>query len=243
MTNKKGIHQPFSGIWWSFAAWTVFVIAVVYCFLVFSGKAEASEFRLGYAPMGNHGKMIGDGVWVQSGLDNKIENDQPAYSLTYVGNTHTSWLDYSLGLHYLRGPKASGEYLRHDECYNNRVYSGGNCNDRDFASMVSSETFGVSFTVNPTWRVNKDLAFSSGIGGRLFYTVVRVEFDRTRGASAYLVCDEPAKYREIGITPYAELSATYKRVFATGYYAKDEGAANAMSSANYGLMVGYRHIL
>jgi hypothetical protein len=239
-TEQKD-HQEFNA--WSATFKFILIVVVVLGYLLLAFAAEASELRLGAGK--NHGSLIGDGVWQQSGVDNKIENDQPAYSLTYIGNTHTGWLDYGLGLHYLRGPVASGEFLTYDECYNNRQYSGGHngsCDKRDYASSVSSETFAVSFTINPTWRVNRDTALSAAIGGRFFHTVQRVEFDRSRGRGPSLdICDEAAKYRETGITPYAELSVTFKKVFATAYYAKDEGAAQAMSDANYGLMVGYRH--
>ena len=218
-------------------------IFVAFFTLFYLSQSSASEIRIGAGKV--RANLIGDGIWQQTGLDNKIDNGQSNLAVTFVGNTKIRWLDYGIGFHYINGPVATGEFVS-DACYDAKQFSGdlfggvGYCDRRYFAADVSSKTYGINFTVNPTWRPNKNTSLSLGIGGKLFTTKEKLEFDAMRGFCTQTVC-ETSRYRETAITPYVEATLSYRALFITFHFTKDVGGPNAMSGSVMGWLAGARH--
>lgn len=224
--------------------------ALVLALAATMGAAHADELRIGVGR--NYGMLIpeidGVGSWVQDGLANGINNhDGRTITLQYIGRTRLAWLDYGLGAAYRSGPESSGQFVG-DACYSRRQFSGGalkqsgalmmaDCDSRYHAKRVSTDTFALTFTVNPTWRVTDAFSLSAGLGVSAYSSQVSIEWDYTQGDCTRGVCED-SKWKQRGIVPYVEVAATYGRAFATAYYARGERAPESMSEGNYGFVVG-----
>lgn len=198
-------------------------------------SAFGDEIRLGAGV--NYGKLIGDGIWIQEGLDNHIDNGGSVFAVQYVGRTPISWLDYSIGGASREGPIASGQYVS-DDCYNNRQFTGGQmsdvygtfaCDRRYNAKRISTKTNAITLTLNPTWRVSKDFSLSTALGISRFSSSLSMEWEDGTQAT----------YQKRSIAYYGELTATYTNFFSTIYYAKGEHAPESMADSNYGFFLGY----
>lgn len=217
-------------------------------FLLLTSNVYADEFRFGSGF--NFGTPIGDGIWKQQHLDNEYQNYGLSVSGQYIGNTNIDWLDYSVGFGYRKGATAKGEYIT-DDCYNKQQYSGGtliniggvmvaDCDRRYFAKDVSTNVYSMMLTLNPTWRVNKDLSFSSAIGVSIFSATLKMEWDSTKGVCALTYCEE-ATFRNREIAPYFEGTVKYQSFYLTVYLAWNENAPETPTFNNYGVIAGYSH--
>ena len=222
------------------------LLALAALFMV--APTKAGEVKTGFGL--NCGKLVGDGYWTQEGLPYDMDRCGESVILQYVGKTRIKWLDYSVGAFYRRGPTVSGEYVS-DECYGARQFSGGApvviggvtmgaCDRRYHAKEVFDKSHGLTFTFNPTWKINRDFSTSLGVGASLFHATTKVAWDHTKGVCALTNCDDGI-WKKTGLSPYMEVTAKYGNVFVTAYRADMERSADAAGSSNgnEGLVAGY----
>lgn len=210
-----------------------------------------AETTVGYGM--NCGTMYGDGAWVQNDLPYHSRECGDVLSLTYVGDTSTPWLKYTVGAAYRRGPEASGEFVD-DECHAYKQYSGGpvlvsggiamgQCDRRFVAEKVQTTVYAVPFTLRPTWQITKTDSIFIGVGGSIYYAVQAVKWSADpsvpNNICAIGACDG-GRYQRFGFSPYFEIGGSYERVGLTFYYAYAERPTEAMQHGMYGVMATVR---
>lgn len=216
---------------------------IIIFLLLLTTNVYADEFRFGTGF--NFGTPVGDGVWKQPPLDNEFKSYGAAVAGQIIKNTNIDWLDYSVGFGYRKGATIrTNEGFLTDACYDAKQYSGYSANgsicDSRYHVEVTTKTYSGMLTLNPTWRVSKNLSLSSAIGVSLFSSTLKMKWDNTRGVCSQKNCED-TKYRNREVAPYLEATVKYGSYYLTTYLAWNENAPETPTFNNYGVIAGYSH--
>lgn len=219
-------------------AFSVLLAFIMLLVLFLAAPATAGEIRVGGGI--NCGDLVGDGAWIQQGLPHEITRCKEALTINYVGNTGIYWLDWSVGGFYRRGTQIKGEYVS-DNCYGAGVFEGsvGGVSCHHYRALIQTKVIGITFTVNPIWRITHKFSLSPGVGVSVFGAQTKAVLDNPKG-----VCpdDKPCHghwFRRGGVSPYIDLTAKYGQWFITAFSAPLEFAPETPSHGNEGLIAGY----
>lgn len=214
-------------------AFSILLAFLMLLALFLTSPAKAGEIRVGAGI--NCGDLVGDGAWTQEGLPYEMIRCKEAIAIQYVGNTKIYWLDYAVGGFYRRGTKVHGEYIS-DGCYGSGTFSGAGCTP--YLAAIETKAIGMTFTINPTWKVTHKFSLSTAIGASVFQANTKAVLENPRGSCPAGPC-AGYWFRRGGISPYMELTAKYGQWFMTAYSAPLEFAPETPSHGNEGVVAGY----
>ena len=223
---------------WQYVAAILAVAIMLLSAMLFFCKMAEADIRVGAGP--NCGTPRGDGAWQQEGQPYTFDRCGYNAVVQYEGKTGLVLsvpITYRAGFAYRKGIKVTdGEWVT-DYCYGNKIFYGGECNDRYNSKSVQDTTRAFTLSAGPEW-ITGNFKTSLHIGLSRNHSVTRVEWDHTRGVCSTDDCGGAQYWRKTTTSPYLEASAAYKRFFAALYYVqRDQGAESAQIRA-YGITLG-----